>query len=117
MDFAQWLQSEMDKNGLTEYRIAKLSGVHQTTIKNLLLGAKPQMATEDKIRKAIKKISEKQKEIPPTEKVDGMEEELIRTLCKTGYTHCALAQIKFHVKSCVKFALRFCLTTWQTATA
>ena len=34
------------------------------------------------------KTTIEQKEIPPTEKVDGMEEELIRTLCKTGYTHC-----------------------------
>ena len=89
MDFSQWLQDEMEKNKLTEYRLAKLSGVHQSTIKNLLNGAKPQIKTEGKIKIAIEQISKnKQKEIPPTEKVDGMEEELIRTLCKTGYTHC-----------------------------
>lgn len=48
MDFSQWLQDEMEKNKLTEYRLAKLSGVHQSTIKNLLNGAKPQIGTEEK---------------------------------------------------------------------
>lgn len=59
--------------------MAKLSGVHQSTIKNLLNGAKPQIKTEGKIKIAIEQINKnKQKEIPPTEKVDGMEEELIQ---------------------------------------
>ena len=66
MNFSQWLQEEMQKNNLTEYRIAKLSGVHQTTIKNLLSGTKPQIGTEEKIKRAIERINaEKQKKPDP----------------------------------------------------
>lgn len=78
MNLSQWLQEEMQKNNLTEYRIAKLSGVHQSTIKNLLNGAKPQIKTEGKIKIAIEQINKnKQKEIPPTEKVDGISKKVI----------------------------------------
>lgn len=66
MDFSQWLQQEVDKRQLTNYRLAKLSGVHQTTIANLLDGKKPQIETERKIREAIFKIDE-QKENPASE--------------------------------------------------
>lgn len=66
MEFSQWLQKEMDKRQLTNYRLAKLSGVHQTTIANLLDGKKPQIETERKIREAISRLDNK-KENPPVD--------------------------------------------------
>ena len=66
MEFSQWLQSEMEKRGLTNYRISRLSGVHQTTIENLLAGAKPQIETERKIREAISKL-DSETENPPVD--------------------------------------------------
>lgn len=56
MGFSQWLQSEMEKNHITKYRLSKLSGVHQTTISNLLAGANPQIETEKKIRVALSEL-------------------------------------------------------------
>lgn len=76
MDFSQWLQQEMDKNRLTNYRLSKLSGVHQTTIANLLDGAKPQIETEKKIREAILNIGE-QKEKPVSNGDEPDKEQLL----------------------------------------
>ena len=45
MDFSQWLQAEMKRLDLTNYRLAKISSVHQTTISNILNGKKPQIET------------------------------------------------------------------------
>lgn len=56
MDFSQWLQAEMKRLDLTNYRLAKISSVHQTTISNILNGKKPQIETERKIRDAISEI-------------------------------------------------------------
>lgn len=71
MNFSQWLQEEMQKNNLTEYRIAKLSGVHQTTIKNLLSGTKPQIGTEEKIKRAIERINAEKQKNPASKIGDG----------------------------------------------
>ena len=57
MAFSQWLLEQMEKYELTSYRLSKLSGVHQTTIKNILDGSRPQMETEEKIRGAFGKLS------------------------------------------------------------
>lgn len=62
MEFSQWLQSEMDAKHITKYRLAKLSGVHQTTISNLLSGASPQIETEKKIRFALSEIDDLKKD-------------------------------------------------------
>lgn len=64
MEFSQWLQQEMDKRQLTNYRLAKLSGVHQTTIANLLDGKKPQIETERKIREAISRMDYEKEKSP-----------------------------------------------------
>ena len=64
MEFSQWLQKEMDKRQLTNYRLAKLSGVHQTTIANLLDGKKPQIETERKIREAISRMDYEKEKSP-----------------------------------------------------
>ena len=76
MDFSQWLQSEMKRLDLTNYRLAKISSVHQTTISNILNGKKPQIETERKIRDAISEISstlQEQKE-KPAQILDGLKE-------------------------------------------
>lgn len=76
MDFSQWLQVEMKRLDLTNYRLAKISSVHQTTISNILNGKKPQIETERKIRDAISKISsnlQEQKE-KPASSGDGLSE-------------------------------------------
>lgn len=78
MNFSQWLQEEMQKNNLTEYRIAKLSGVHQTTIKNLLSGTKPQIGTEEKIKRAIERINSEKQKNPDLQTEAGEEEELLQ---------------------------------------
>ena len=64
MEFSQWLQQEMDKRQLTNYRLAKLSRVHQTTIANLLDGKKPQIETERKIREAISRMDYEKEKSP-----------------------------------------------------
>lgn len=74
MNFSQWLQEEMQKNNLTEYRIAKLSGVHQTTIKNLLSGTKPQIGTEEKIKRAIERINAEKQKNPDLQTEAGVRE-------------------------------------------
>ena len=74
MNLSQWLQKEMQKNNLTEYRTAKLSGVHQTTIKNLLSGAKPQIGTEEKIKRAIERINSGKPKNPDLQKEAGTDE-------------------------------------------
>lgn len=53
MPFAQWLQGKMEQHGLSNYRIAKMAGVHQSTVANWLSGAKPQAEKEKLVRKAI----------------------------------------------------------------
>lgn len=53
MSFAQWLQSKIDLHGFTNYRIAKMAGVHQSTVAHWLMGAKPQAEKESLIRQAI----------------------------------------------------------------
>ena len=53
MSFAEWLSDQMADYSLTIYQISKRSGVHQTTIKNWLDGAKPQGPKEESVRKAV----------------------------------------------------------------
>lgn len=83
MDFSQWIQQEMDKRQLTNYRLAKLSGVHQTTIANLLDGKKPQIETERKIREAIFKIDQ-QKELPTLVSESGQQVNIITLANRNG---------------------------------
>lgn len=47
MQFVEWFTAVMDKYGLTYYRVSKMSGVHQTTLKSWASGTKPQ---EDKMQ-------------------------------------------------------------------
>ena len=76
MDFSQWLQAEMKRLDLTNYRLAKISSVHQTTISNILNGKKPQIETERKIKDAISEISSNlpEKKEKPAPKGDGLKE-------------------------------------------
>lgn len=53
MTFAQWLQSKMEQHGFSNYRIAKMAGVHQSTVSNWLSGSKPQVDKERLVRRAI----------------------------------------------------------------
>ena len=82
MDFSQWLQAEMKRLDLTNYRLAKISSVHQTTISNILNGKKPQIETERKIRDAISEISsnlpeKKEKPAPDWDGLSGKDKRLI----------------------------------------
>lgn len=82
MDFSQWLQAEMKRLDLTNYRLAKISGVHQTTISNILNGKKPQIETERKIKDAISEISsnfqeQKEKPAPDWDGLSGKDKRLI----------------------------------------
>ena len=75
MDFSQWLQAEMKRLDLTNYRLAKMANVHQTTISNLLNGKNPQIETERKIRDAISEICSnlpEQKEKPALQMENGL---------------------------------------------
>ena len=77
MDFSQWLQAEMKRLDLTNYRLAKMANVHQTTISNLLNGKNPQIETERKIRDAISEICSnlpEQKEKPALQMDNGLNE-------------------------------------------
>ena len=77
MDFSQWLQAEMKRLDLTNYRLAKMANVHQTTISNLLNGKNPQIETERKIRDAISEICSnlpEQKEKPALQMENGLNE-------------------------------------------
>ena len=77
MDFSQWLQAEMKRLDLTNYRLAKMANVHQTTISNLLNGKNPQIETERKIRDAISEICsnlQEQKEKPALQMENGLKE-------------------------------------------
>ena len=77
MDFSQWLQAEMKRLDLTNYRLAKMANVHQTTISNLLNGKNPQIETERKIRDAISEICSnlpEQKEKPALQMENGLKE-------------------------------------------
>ena len=81
MEFASWLQAEMGKYNLTKYQVAKISGIHQTTVAKLLGGAKPQMETERKIRNAMQNMSKSLS--PKTEQTaapegNGLPEEFAR---------------------------------------
>ena len=76
MDFSQWLQAEMKRLDLTNYRLAKISSVHQTTISNILNGKKPQIETERKIKDAISEISSnlpEKKENPALQMENGFD--------------------------------------------
>lgn len=53
MSFAEWLQGQMTEYSLTIYQISKRSGVHQTTIKNWLDGAKPQETKSEAVKAAV----------------------------------------------------------------
>lgn len=53
MPFAQWLQCKMEQHDFSNYRIAKMAGVHQSTVSNWLAGSKPQAEKEKLVRKAI----------------------------------------------------------------
>ena len=82
MDFSQWLQAEMKRLDLTNYRLAKISSVHQTTISNILNGKKPQIETERKIRDAISEIcsnlpEQKEKPAPDWDGLSGKDKRLI----------------------------------------
>lgn len=62
MEFAVWLAAQIKNYRLSLYSISKKSGVHQTTIKNWLNGAKPQESKAGAVRKAVEElISEKEK--------------------------------------------------------
>ena len=54
--FAKWLKQKIDYNHVTIYQISKESGIHQSTIKNWLNGAKPQTEKMDSVIQAIKRI-------------------------------------------------------------
>lgn len=56
MDFTEWLKSQMAHYRLTIYQISKKSGVHQTTIKNWLNGAKPQGTKADAVKIAVQDL-------------------------------------------------------------
>ena len=56
MDFTEWLKSQMAHYRLTIYQISKKSGVHQTTIKNWLNGAKPQGTKADAVKIAVQAL-------------------------------------------------------------
>lgn len=58
MDFATWVQSQIDKFGITIYQISKRSGVHASTIANWLNGAKPQDAKAKAVKTAVEDIIE-----------------------------------------------------------
>ena len=82
MDFSQWLQAEMKRLDLTNYRLAKMANVHQTTISNLLNGKNPQIETERKIRDAISEIcsnlpEQKEKPAPDWDGLSGKDKRLI----------------------------------------
>lgn len=86
MTFAQRLKEEMEKRKLTAYRLAEMSGVHQTTVKNLLNGAKPQKKTVEKIAVALG-VNEEYlltggKKSPPSDVEDGQEAELLSLIRK-----------------------------------
>jgi len=49
MSFAQTLQQLMDRDGLTNYQLAKALECHQTSVKNWLGGSKPQKLMLKKI--------------------------------------------------------------------
>lgn len=53
MHFAQWLQSKMEQHNFSNYRIAKMAGVHQSTVAGWLAGSKPQAEKEKTVRNAI----------------------------------------------------------------
>lgn len=53
MPFDQWLQERIDQYGLSKYKIAKMAGVHTSTVTNWLSGTKPQVEKERAVRSAI----------------------------------------------------------------
>ncbi len=70
--FAKWLKQKIDYNHVTIYQISKESGIHQSTIKNWLNGAKPQTEKMDSVIQAIKRI-EKSKAAITIADLDGDE--------------------------------------------
>lgn len=72
VSFAKWLKQKIDYNHVTIYQISKESGIHQSTIKNWLNGAKPQTEKMDSVIQAIKRI-EKSKAAITLADLDGDE--------------------------------------------
>lgn len=56
MDFATWVQSQIDEFDITIYQISRRSGVHASTIANWLNGAKPQDAKAKAVKIAVEDI-------------------------------------------------------------
>lgn len=56
MDFATWVQSQIEKFDITIYQISRRSGVHASTIANWLNGAKPQDAKAKAVKIAVEDI-------------------------------------------------------------
>lgn len=56
MDFATWVQSQIEKFDITIYQISRRSGVHASTIANWLNGAKPQDAKAKAVKTALDEI-------------------------------------------------------------
>lgn len=60
MEFASWLQMQMDKYNLTKYQVAKISGIHQSTIANWLNGTKAQPEKALIVKKSIEAFASEQ---------------------------------------------------------
>lgn len=71
MEFASWLQMQMDKYNLTKYQIAKISGVHQSTIANWLNGTKAQPEKALIVKKSIEAFVQEQIYRPVSEKKEA----------------------------------------------
>lgn len=56
MDFATWVQTQIDEFDITIYQISRRSGVHASTIANWLNGAKPQAAKAKAVKIALDEI-------------------------------------------------------------
>lgn len=56
MDFATWVQTQIEKFDITIYQISRRSGVHASTIANWLNGAKPQDAKAKAVKIAVEDI-------------------------------------------------------------
>ncbi len=55
-EFALWLREIIDKNDLTQMKIATASGLDQTTVSRALKGAKSKTKTMEAIRGGLKKL-------------------------------------------------------------
>lgn len=92
MPFDQWLQSKMTQHDFSKYRIAKMAGVHQSTVAGWLSGSKPQPQKEELVRQAMREYEnskesdltgdEKGKENTPTGESDGRDAVLMELMGK-----------------------------------